>query len=873
VFVSVVLVKGRTNAVAGETSQLPDEKASEDPGKPTFRIGYVELKVEDRTKRLTLTVNANREEYRPASAANVRLEVKDHQGRGTASEVTLWAVDYGVLSLTGYRTPEVAESVYVRKALQVTNSDNRQRIISRRVLTPKGETEGGGGGSDPGAGTLRKDFRVLAFWLGSVATGADGRASVDVKLPESLTTYRIMAVAADRSSRFGSGSAEVRTNKPLTLKPTFPRFLAVGDRAFFGAVVGSQLKSGGTATVTLRSLDPSILEITGAGQQQVKLDAGGNVEVRFEAAGRAIGRARIQMTARLGTETDSFEDVIPVEVLLTPETVAAYGEATGAVASEALSVPAAAVPGFGGLTLELSSTALVGLGEGARYLVEYPYGCAEQRSSKVRALMLAADLGETFDLAGMSPAQMRAAAQGTLRELERFQCDTGAFAFWQGACDTASPYLTAYLLQVMKTAADLKYQVNSAVRDRAYTYLEQQLASPEPEQASLRGTYLSWQVFAVKVLAEGGRNQDSNINRLYAARQRMPVFAVAFLHDALTAKGESGARVAELRRIMLNAVLPEAGYARVEDFSDPYLLWFWHSNVRSTAIVLNTLVRAGATEAPIRQLVRGLMMSRKNGRWGNTQENAYAMEALVNYYRRFEPETPNFRALVKLGEQELARGEFQGRSTEATTKQIPISQVAPNAGTSAPLTFAREGTGTLFYTARLRYAVNETFTQGLDAGFQIERTYEPYNSLRVATGPITAYQAGDLVRVTLTIRVPKERRFVAVTDPLPAGFEAVESWFNTTSEELAQSTEQYGGRTYGSQWMSWWSRAGFDRAERHDNRVQLFATRLTDGTHTYSYVVRATTAGTFRTAPTHAEEMYTPEIFGRTASTQIEVKR
>ena len=42
---------------------------------------------------------------------------------------------------------------------------------------------------------MRQDFRVLAFWLGSVATDARGHASVDVKLPESLTTYRIMAVA------------------------------------------------------------------------------------------------------------------------------------------------------------------------------------------------------------------------------------------------------------------------------------------------------------------------------------------------------------------------------------------------------------------------------------------------------------------------------------------------------------------------------------------------------------------------------------------------------------------------------------------------------------------------------------------------------
>src|SRR5207253_10557733 len=120
---------------------------------------------------------------------------------------------------------------------------------------------------DEGVDTVRRDFRVLAFWLGSIATDATGKASADVKLPESLTTYRIMAVAADKASRFGSGESEIRINKPVTLKPAFPRFLAVGDRAFFGSVVTSQLKEPGSAIVTMRSLDPSILHLTGDPQR------------------------------------------------------------------------------------------------------------------------------------------------------------------------------------------------------------------------------------------------------------------------------------------------------------------------------------------------------------------------------------------------------------------------------------------------------------------------------------------------------------------------------------------------------------------------------------------------------------------------------
>jgi hypothetical protein len=106
-----------------------------------------------------------------------------------------------------------------------------------------------------------------------------------------------------------------------------------------------------------------------------------------------------------------------------------------------------------------------------------------------------------------------------------------------------------------------------------------------------------------------------------------------------------------------------------------------------------------------------------------------------------------------------------------------------------------------------------------------------------------------------------------VTDPVPAGTEPVETAFATTAQQLVEQQEQ---RTYG--WR-WWERGGFDHVERHDDRVDLFATRLDEGDHEFKYLLRATTAGTFLTAPAHVEEMYEPEVFGRTASTVMEVKR
>jgi len=879
-YVSVLLVKGRSTAAAADNVKNDDPS---DPGKPAFRLGYLQLDVEDASKQLGVTVAANREEYRPANNATVTVEVKDPRGRGSASEVTLWAVDYGVLSLTSYKTPEVVGSVYVPKALQVLTEDGRQKIISRRVITPKGETDGGGGGAEALANAVRQDFRVLAFWIGSVTTNANGHASVEVKLPESLTTYRIMAVAGDRASRFGSGDAEIRINKPVTLKPTFPRFLAVGDKAAFGAVITSQLAAAGPATVTIESLDPEVLQFADAAPQIIDVAAGGSVEARFEAAGRTTGRARVRMTVKLASETDAFQDVIPVEILVSPETVSAIGQAGDAnpTASETLTIPSGVVPAFGGLHVDLASTALVGLGEGARYLVEYPYGCAEQRGSRALAMLLSADLGEAFKLPGMEPAAMRSAVQSALRELERFQCDRGGFAYWPGSCWSTSPYLTAYLLHVFKVAQELKYTVDTAMMDRAYAYLETSLAQKPPDSESWRPAYTAWQAFAVKVLVEGGRNQDSNITRLYSYRERMPIFALAYLNDALIAKGEGGGiRSTELRRRIANSILPEAATAHVEELSDPYLLWFWNSNVRSTAIVLNSLVKAGDADAPYRAMVSWLLKSRTKGRWGNTQENAMALEALVAYYRKFESATPAFTATASLGTAQIASTEFRGRSTEAKATDLPMSRVLASAaaGTQQPLTFTRNGAGTLFYSARLRYAVDRLFQSGLDQGFRIERTYTPYvedaapASARAASrASATSFKAGDLVRVTLVMTLPKERRFVAVTDPLPAGFEPVESWFASTAASLAREQDDQGDTS--DDWTQWWRRGGFDHVERHDDRVQLFATRLAEGRHVFSYVVRATTSGTFRTAPAHAEEMYEPEVFGRTATAVIEVRK
>ena len=510
----------------------------------------------------------------------------------------------------------------------------------------KGAAEAGNRAREP----VRKDFRVLAFWLGSLPTDAKGHATTEVTLPEALTTYRVMAVVGDKSSRFGWGQREIKINKPVLLRAAFPRFLALGDKAFFGSVVNSQLKEKGTAIVTMKSLDPAVLDIVGDGKQTVDVDAGGASEVRFNVDTKAVGTARVQMTVKLLNEEDAFEDVDPRAASSPRPKWWRPTARPSPTPRKSSNIPAGVVPSFGGLKLELSSTAMVGLGEGARYLLDYPYGCAEQRASCALALLLAADLGDAFSLPGIEPGKLKETVQKTLKELEAYQCPSGGFVYWKGeSCHFASAYLTSYVLHVMQRGVKLGYTVSPGVLDKGYGFLESALGASKPENEGWWPAYTAWQAFAVKVLAEGGRNVDSHLTRLYGYADRMPVFGLAYLYDAMAASGAKGDRAKDLDRRIHNAILPEGGSSHVEELNDPYLMWFWNSNVRSTAIALGSLVRNADDAVLVPGMVRWLMQVRKKGRWGNTQENAMAMESLVDYYRKYEKEVPDFTAVVTLG--------------------------------------------------------------------------------------------------------------------------------------------------------------------------------------------------------------------------------
>jgi uncharacterized protein YfaS (alpha-2-macroglobulin family) len=831
----------------------------------SYRIGYANVLVNGEGRRLSVTIAPNARDYRPGQSVDVKLSVKDARGAAaTATEVTLYAADEGVLSLIDYRTPDPLLTFSGARPLQVATLESRDaegRILLESLGSgrDKGRDGGGGGESD-----VRRDFRQTAYFNPRIITDARGEAKVTFKLPESLTTYRLMAVAVARDDRYGFSQERVTTSKPLMARPGLPRFLRAGDSFEASVVVSKKGLAAGKVRVAAAFTG---LTLTGPAEREVELPKDGSLEVRFAARAPHPGEASVRFEVTAGAERDVAVMKLRVAPPMAPEVAAVYGK-TNAAQTEKLGALSEARGDVGGLSVALASTALVGLDQVALDLIEYPYSCTEQLSSRLVPLVALGELSQAVGFA--APADAKRRAEVAVGEILLRQQGDGGFAMWPEtgrSSEWVSPYATLALVR----ARAFGVKVPKAALDRARDYLRR-LA----DISGRKDDELVSSVFALDVLGELGAPDAGGVNRLFEKRQQLPLFAKALLLHA-AAQAKLGSDVGKVLRADLEKLVHVNGDRAliVDDAEGRYVASF-DSATRTQALVLRALATQG--EHPLlTELARGLIGSRKQGRFRTTQEGAWALLALSDYRRVAEKEAPSFEATVSLGTEKLGGGHFAQASAKPQRFELPLARLLAHG--QEPLLFEKSGAGQLFYEARLRYVRKELPRAPLDAGFFVEKSLHGVaaeslkKGLAAPVGVARELAAGDLVLVDLSVVTPAPREYVVIDDPLPAGLEAIDPRLSTTADWLKMSgftddsscAECAPGEaaSYG---------VPYDRSEVRDDRVLFFADALPAGLHHYRYLARATTFGRFVLPPTRAEEMYEPEVFGRTGATEVTIR-
>jgi len=866
-FVSVLLIKGRTKVAPAKTNRA-------DVGAPSFKLGYVELPIDPEGRRLTVEVKPNKTELRPGEEVTVDLVVKDRKGKPAATEIALYAVDEGVLSLVGYKTPDPIPVFGAARPLRVSTLESREGLA--KIFDPMsglGLDKGGdaGGGDVAGGTSARSDFRASATFQPSILTDDQGRAQAKFKLPDSLTTYRVMAVAVAKDDRFGYGERRVVTSRPLMARPAFPRFLRAGDTFDAGVVVSTKTAGDSEVTVTMTAAGA---ELTGDRERKVKVGAAG-VEVRFPMKASRSGKAIFQIAVKGPAGEDSVRIERTIQAPISMEAVALYGD-TKSEAAEKLGALTAIRDDTGELSISLSSTALVGLDGGMSQLLEYPYGCTEQLTSRLVPLLPLRDLARDFGVT--LPADIDGLAASTVAKIVANQRGDGGFGLWPDS-PKASAWVTSYALWGLTEAKAAKIPVPDAAIAGGTRFLRREIGSREVSAAASRA-------FALYVLAHAGSPDAGRTTILFEDREALPEFGKALLLLALVEGKGDPASIQTLQTELSNLVRLDGPLARVvTNHGNAYAALF-DSEARTTALVLKALLAADAKHPLGARLAMGLLADRDGGKWRTTQESAWALLALADYRRLQEAVAPDFDAHVFFGETELAEAPFHGRSTKPFKTQIPTAQLAGAGGTTGTtgttLGFTVDGEGRLFYEARLRYARKEMPKTAIDRGFWVEkrlRVVRPEtlgDALRtVPTSGVTEVHAGDLVLADVVVVTPSPRRWVVVDDPLAAGLEAVDARLATSSSRLDvddvgivsdDADNDDDGRAAGRGESTGWY-----RREVRDDRVLFFADDMAAGVHRYRYLARATTHGTFIVPPTRAEEMYAPEVFGRSASVPIRV--
>ena len=578
----------------------------------------------------------------------------------------------------------------------------------------------------------------------------------------------------------------------------------------------------------------------------------GPVHYRFTAG--SMGTATFAVKAVSSSCEDALRWTIPVQAPLMSEAAASYGSTTDSSVVERIRIPTNIEPDTGEVRVTVASTAMVGLAGATSYLFDYPYGCLEQRLSAALPMIMGRGMMHNFDLQIPDMPDSREVVRKTLAAMQTFQCDSGGFSYWSDG-KTPWPYLSAFACYALVQAERHGYDVDSVILGKGLRYLGRVLDGKVPFPAYKRYAWNATRALGVYTLALAGKPRRDLMDAMFKERNALGAFSKAYLLRALVASGGDKRQREILRRDLMNEAKVSANQVHYEEPDEPDWYWVFRSNVRITALVLQALMESGQQDDLQAGVVRWLMSQQKTGRWRTTQENLYAVEALSTYFSKREQQLPDFRAQVTINNRKPLDQAFKGRKSNTAACSIPIKSLETG---EHPVHFSKNGAGRMYYGLQMRYFPIE---QGpaRDEGLSLSKTFERVNGDSNAS-PV--WKIGTTVRVTVTIATTQERQFVVIEDPLPAGFEVINTSFATTARWYSDEDE------YSNDWDLWNIST---HREMYDDRVVFFANSIPAGVHRVTYLARATSIGKFLTPPTRAEGMYEPEVFGRTTSTVVEV--
>lgn len=954
VYVSVLAVRGRMREVPWysffswgwhspvrwwkarqqEAGEVRAPTALVDLAKPAFRFGMAEIRVDASEHRLDVKVQADRERYPVRGKAEVEVMVSRPDGSPAShAEVAVAVVDEALLELMPNTSWQLLEQMLGRRSWGVSTATAQMEIVGRRHYGRKALPPGGDGGGQ--ATGTRELFETLLLWQPRVQTDALGRARVTVPLNDSLTRFRVVAVADHGVSAFGTGQTTLQVAQDLQLISGLPPMVRTGDAFVATFTLRNDTARAMQVTVTPHAqplsqpLPAQQLAIPARASRQVAWNVmvppqatGGHDGVRdggrnsSHDGGRDSGRdgthdgtqadrntgAMVwEVTAQeQATGSAAARDVIRISQRVLPATPVTVQQATlvqvaggnargRGVSRDAAGLslpvvpPAGALPGHSHLQLGFSPGLYDGLPSVRDWLRAYPYSCLEQQGSKAIGL------------------QDTAHWQRLMQELPTYLDARGLADYFpprNGYTARGSAVLTAFLLSASHEAAllDPAFALPEAQREQMLQGLRTHLEGREPglegsrhaggNRDAARRRREATRLLAMEALSRYGTLPV----KLFEGMEPDPLrLSTASLLDWVGILQRTPGLPARERHLQaayraLRTRLSWQGTRLVlGDDADTSGWWRMDNGDVSAARLLLTVLEEPAWQPELGRLAQGLLTRQNRGAWQTTTANVWGMLAMARFGRQQEDVSVSGVTSAQLLPRGAvpARAGAQGSDTalkldwsQRTDAAATLSGTLPLTG-PATLQLRHQGYGRPWLTLQSLAAVPRT--KPLFAGYRIQRTLTPVGG-RDPSLPAGHYRRGDVVRVTLDIDASAPMAWVAVTDPIPAGATILGSGLGRDSTLALQGSGADGAADAergGNEDAAHGAAEGWSELafeERSFDALRSYYREMPQGRTRLEYTVRLNNPGRFNLPATRVEALYAPEMFGELPNAVLTVE-
>jgi uncharacterized protein YfaS (alpha-2-macroglobulin family) len=815
-----------------------------------------------RDRMLKLDIVPNKKEYKPRDVASYTVLARNEDGSpASGAEVSLGIVDEAIYSIQSERNGNIKREFYGRRYNEVETSlaihytftgysgSQPLELALNKKAYELADFKSEAPLAEP---TIRKEFKDTAFWQPDVVTGSDGKATVQFKLPDNLTTWRATARAITTDTRVGSAVQKVVSRKDVIMRLEMPRFLTEGDNVTISGVVHNFLPQDKSTKI---SLELTGAQLNGSSDQTITIPRNGQYRVDWQVSAQQPGELRLLAKALTDTESDAVEMTMQIVPHGLRQTMGGAVTLTQNDGEQTQTFNLPMHPDIQASMLRIeASPSLAGTLYGALdYLTSFPYGCTEQTMSSFLP-----DVIDAQALKDVPSARIRDTndlpkkVQRGLDRLYSYQHDDGGWGWWHD--DSTDPFMTAYVLDGLTLAVRNGFPVEQWRIDHARWKLASMIDANKRDNGNpIDNETRAYMIYA---MVQTGSADGKYLEQLYSGRAQLQPYGRALLALALKDRGDSRAsEIASQIESSAHVTDFEADWQthRVNDYGRQVVL-----DVESTALSLKALARISPQSPLLPKAARWLVGHRRNGYyWISTKETAFALYGLTDYLKASQELSPDYSFEVYLNGNQIMT---QKVSSAAAAPTLVIKKGA-EVGSNNQIRIVKHGRGALYISSALEYFTGEDEVQPQGSNdLKLTREYLRLRVSQDSSGrsswkvePLSGeLRSGDYVVARLHVEGARAE-YLMIEDPIPAGAEQV-----SRVNDLALSYAD-------NKWTDWYSQREF-----RDNRTVIFADYF-DGNATYQYAMRVEVPGEFRVAPARVELMYQPTVQSNTGNARLKI--